>query len=55
MQTMSASRADTYINVWRNTSDQQSPITEGTSMERILRPSAYTGLFDLWNAFYSRT
>ena len=27
IQTMSASRVDTYINVWRNTSDQQSAAT----------------------------
>ena len=27
LQTMSASRADRYIDVWRNTSDQQSAIT----------------------------
>ena len=39
MQTMSALQADTYFNVWRNTSDQQLPITWRMSMERILRLS----------------
>ena len=32
LQTMSASRADRYIDVWRNTSDQQSAITLRTNM-----------------------
>ena len=35
MQTMSASRVDTYINVWRNTSDQKSETI--TSNFKILR------------------